>query len=128
MTKMTHDLSNTRFKARVKRKTNPALVETLNLANESAGWSKLAKILSSSTRKYSSLNLSQIDAETKEGDTVVIPGKVLSSGNITKKVRICSLSISQSAKDKLKSTKSEYASIAEEIKSNKKGEGIKILQ
>lgn len=121
-------ISNRKLKVRTNRKTNPELEETINSASAHESWRKVAKILSGSTRGYSSVNLSQIDENTKEGDTVLILGKVLSSGDLSKKVRIVSLSISHSAKEKLKKTKSEWASIKEEIKINNKGEGIKLLR
>ncbi|MBU0977901.1 MAG: 50S ribosomal protein L18e [Nanoarchaeota archaeon] len=123
-----HKLSKTKLKSRVQRKTNPVLVETLQAAIKNPAWKPVANILSSSTRKYSSLNLFEIDKETKAGDTVIIVGKVLSNGELTKKVRICALSISEKAQEKLKSTKSEIVSILEEITKNPKAEGIKILR
>ena len=120
-------LSNTELKKRIRRKTNSDIVETIKAASESPVWKKLAKKLSGPTRQYSSINLKEIDKITKEGDTVMIIGKVLASGDLSKKVRICSLSISDSALVKLKKTKSEYATILEEININKKAEGVKIL-
>lgn len=125
---MKTQISNTKLKVRLVRKTNPSTTETIKLAMENTAWMPIAKILSSSTRNYSSVNLSQIDEESKEGDTVLIIGKVLGSGDLSKKVRIVSLSISESAREKLKKTKSEYATIAEEIKINAKFAGVKLLQ
>src|SRR3989344_4055508 len=120
-------ISNTKLKARIVRKTNPEIAEVIKSANKNEAWKGMAKILSGATQKYSSVNLSQIDKETKTGDTVIIPGKVLSSGDLSKKVRICALSISNSAREKLKKTKSEFALIKEEIKINKKAEGLKVI-
>lgn len=121
-------LSNTRLKFRLKRKSNPSIVDTIKVANENDSWKALAKVLSSGSRNYAAVNLKQIDEKTTAGDTILIPGKVLGSGDLTKKVKICALSISQSAVDKLKKTKSEYSSILDEIKNNKKAEGIKVIQ
>ena len=58
----------------------------------------------------------------------MIVGKVLSIGEITKKIKICSFGISNEALEKLKKTKSEWISIADEIKKNPKAEGIKIIR
>ena len=126
--KLKTDVSKTDLKARLKRKTNPVLAEAIRLAMSLPGWKKLAIILSRGTRSYASANLSQIDALTKTGDTVIIPCNVLASGDLSKKVRIVALSISHSAREKLKATKSEFAHISDEIKINKKAEGVKILQ
>jgi large subunit ribosomal protein L18e len=121
-------VSSTHVKNKARRKTNPALIETIFIARKHKSWFQLAHILSGSTNTHSALNLSEIDAQTKAGDTIIVPGKVLSSGNLTKKVRICALSASKSALDKIKREKSEYASILDEIKKNTKAEGVKILK
>jgi len=121
-------VSKTKIKSRARKKTSPDLKETIALALKNPGWNEVAKLLSSSTRKLSSVNLFEIDRQTSAGDTVLIPGKVLSKGSLTKKVSIVALSISQSALDKLKETKSDFKTIKEEILKNKKFEGVKILR
>jgi len=123
-----HKLSQTKLKSRITRKTNPILVETLTAARKQKAWHDVAVALSSSTRRQASKNLFEIDKETKAGDTIVVVGKVLSKGDLTKKVRICALSISEKAQEKLKPTKSEIASILEEITKNPKATGVKILR
>ena len=120
--------SNTKIKRQIKKKTNTFLVETINHAREHKGWKNVVDILTGSTRNYSMLNLSEIDKRTKEGDTVIVLGKVLSKGELTKKVRICALSFSEKTLEKLKKTKSEHVSVLQEIKINPKAEGIKILK
>lgn len=121
-------VSKTKIKLRIRNKSNSELAETIRLANNNKAWNKIAFILSGATRNYSSINLKEIDKKTTAGDTVIIPGKVLSTGSLTKKVRICALGISAVAKEKLKESKSEFASILDEIKSNLKAEGIKVIQ
>lgn len=121
-------ISQTKIKSNLKRKTNPAIIETINLARKNKAWIKLARLLSSPNSNYSNLNLNEIDSKSKIGDTIVIPGKILSKGDITKKIRICALSISESAFEKLSKTKSEFVPIAEEIKKNPSAQGIKILK
>lgn len=121
-------LSKTKIKVRIGKKTNPILVETARAASKNKAWAILAKTLSSPMRKQSSMNLFEIEKQTSEGDTVIIPGKVLSKGNLTKKISLCSLAISEKAKAKLAETKSEHLSILEEIKKNPKAEGVKFLK
>jgi len=98
-------ISKTKIKLRLRRKTNLELAETIQFANKSPPWNALAQILSRSTKKYSSINLWDIEKQTSAGDTIIIPGKVLSSGEVTKKLRICALSISEKAKEKTQSIK-----------------------
>lgn len=120
-------ISKTKIKSRTRKKTNPELVQTIYLASKNPAWLKIAKILSGPRRSQASINLSEIDSQSSIGDTVIIPGKILSKGEITKKIKLCALSISTQAKEKLKSTKSEFIPLVEEIRKNKKAEGIKIL-
>ena len=120
-------LSKTKIKLRIRKKTNPELAETIILASKAHKWLPIARILSGSTRKQAALNLSEIDKHSKAGDTIIIPGKVLSKGDLTKKLKICGLSISKQAKEKLRETKSEFIALLHEIKTNPKAEGIKLM-
>jgi large subunit ribosomal protein L18e len=121
-------ISKTKIAKRVGRKTDRMVVETILLAKKSEKWRGVAQALSGAKRDYSSVNLKRIDSETKEGDTVVVLGKVLGVGNLTKKVRVCAMSFSESAVEKLKAHKSEMISVLDEIKKNPKMEGVKILR
>ena len=120
-------ISKRKLKTRIRRKSNPSLVETITEAKKHDAWNKIAENLAKSRRKKISKNLFEIDKATKEGDTIVIPGKVLSVGFLNKKIRICALNYSSSAMKKIKENKSEVISILNEIKKNPKAEGIKVL-
>ncbi|MDP3758526.1 MAG: uL15 family ribosomal protein, partial [Candidatus Daviesbacteria bacterium] len=65
---------------------------------------------------------------TKEKEKVIVPGKVLSQGEINKKIKVIALSFSEKAKEKLKKSGCEFSNILTEIKSNPSGEGIRILK
>lgn len=121
-------ISKTKVKRQLGKKTSPNLRDTIALALKNKGWNPVAKMISTSKRNHADVNLLDIEKQTSVGDTVVIPGKVLSSGEITKKIRICALSFSSSALQKIKKTKSEPIALAEEIKKNPKAEGIKIIR
>ena len=121
-------LSKNKIKTRSRKKTNPEIVSTIKVASKNVNWMPIAKILSGPTRLLISLNLNQIDKNSSIGDTLIVPGKVLSQGDLTKKIKICALSISKQAQEKLKNTKSEFIKIIDEIKKNSKAEGIKILK
>ena len=121
-------ISKTSIKQRKKRKTNPLIVETLEAAVKNPAWKSLGEILSGSAQNYSSVNLNKIDKNTSAGDTIVVPGKVLAVGSLTKKVRICALGFSKEAIEKIKKSKGEVVFITEEMKKNPKAEGIKIIR
>ena len=121
-------ISKTSLKKRIHKKTNPKLAAAIYLAYKNPSWMKFAKLLSQSTKKHSSVNLAEIDKQTSMGDTVLIPGKVLSIGEVTKKIKVCSFGISQEALEKLKKTRSEWINILDEIKKNPKAEALKIIK
>jgi len=123
-----HALSKTKLKIRMHKKTNPKLAAAIFLVLKNPAWNKYAKLLSQSTRNHSSINLEEIDKQTSLGDTILVPGKVLSLGEITKKIKICSFGISNEALERLKKTRSEWSSIVDEIKKNPKAEGLKIIK
>ncbi|PIN77112.1 50S ribosomal protein L18e [Candidatus Woesearchaeota archaeon CG10_big_fil_rev_8_21_14_0_10_34_12] len=116
-------ISKTRLDRKLKRKTNSRLVETIILAKKKKNWLQVANLL---TRKLA-VNLDKIEKESKEGDTVVIPGKVLGGGILLKKVRVAAFSYSGSAKEKLKNVKCEATPIEEEINKNPEAKGVKII-
>ena len=120
--------SKTLIKKQLGRKTNPELVDTIRNSIKNEKWIAVARILSGSSGNQSSVNLDEIEKNTKAGETVVVPGRVLSNGELSKKVRICALGISNKAIEKLKETKSEFVTILDEIKKNPKAEGIKLIR
>ena len=120
-------LSRSHIKRKAGRKTNPLLLATIQTARKNDAWLPVAQRISGPSKALAALNLDQIDALTKAGDTVLIGGKVLASGTLTKKVRIVALGFSAAAHEKAKATKSELVTIDEEMKINPKATGIKVL-
>lgn len=120
-------LSLTKLKKRSSRKTKPSLKETLAEGIKNKEWHSLVKTLSGPTRKHSSVNLEQIEKESKAGEVIVVPGKILSKGELKNKLTISALSISELAIEKLKSSKSEFIFLKDYIKKNPKAQGVKIL-
>lgn len=121
-------ISKTKIGNRISRKVDSEIVDTILEAKKNKNWIKIAQIISGPTRQYASINLKEIDKNSSEGDTIVIPGKVLGSGVLNKKVKICALRFSSSALDKMKSSKSEAVILIEEIKKNPNAQGIKVMQ
>lgn len=118
--------SKTKIEQQLQKKTNPALVETIVLAKRNPAWIEVASILTAPGRKSKSANLSQI--EKLEGEMIVVPGKVLSQGEITKKVKVVATKFSEKALQKLKDAGCEALTIKEAIKINKDGKGLTILK
>jgi large subunit ribosomal protein L18e len=118
--------SNTKIEAQLKKKNNPVLVETIILAKKNPQWKEVAEVLTNSRKKRKDFNLDQI--EKVEEKIIVVCGKVLSQGEITKKKKVVALNFSEKAKEKLLNAGCEALLITEEIKINKDAKDVKILK
>jgi large subunit ribosomal protein L18e len=121
--------SKTKIEKQSQRKGNPVLIETLRAAKKTGNesWLKVAGVLSGPRRERIAINLGDIEKATKEGDSVLIPGKVLSQGEISKKIAVIAFNFSEKAEEKLLKTKSSAISILDEIKKNPPAKGLRIL-
>lgn len=117
-------ISKTEISKRNKRKRNPEIVETIQLAKKN-GLMDLAKRLSSPRKNYSNVNLG--DLEKIREDEILVIGKVLGSGEIKKKIRVAALSFSEQARKKLEKAGCEIKSIKNAIENDNKLNGIKVI-
>ncbi len=88
---------------------------------------RLEKDLKRSTRQRRVVNLSRINRYTKDGEMVVVPGKVLASGELDHSVTIAAWKFSQQAIDKIQKSKSRAMLISELIDGEIKGKRVRIL-
>jgi large subunit ribosomal protein L18e len=89
-------------------------------------WTRIAEDLEKPTRARRIVNIFKIDMYAKEGDIVIVPGKVLGEGDLTKKVTVAAFAFSDEARAKI--TKSGKAlTIPELVKQNPKGQKVRIL-
>jgi large subunit ribosomal protein L18e len=102
-------------------------LEKKAVENGEAIWSRLATDLSKPSRQRREVNLSRINRFTEKGETVVVPGKVLSSGELGHPVTIFAWSFSEQAKEKIKKSNSSAHSLGELMKKDIKGKGVRIL-
>lgn len=119
--------SKSKIEKQLKRKTNPELVKTIIEAKKKKEWNEIAEILSSPGVNKICINLDKINEKIKEGEIIVVPGKVLSEGEIDKKVKIVAFNFSEKAKEKILKNKGETLTILEEIKKNPEAKNIRIL-
>ena len=89
-------------------------------------WEKLASDLSRPTRKRRIVNLSKINRYSKENETVVVPGKILSVGQLTKKLNVAAFNFSKEAEQKINQV-GKTITIQQLIKDNPKGKKVRIL-
>ena len=89
-------------------------------------WKRLALDLEKSTRSKRIVNLSRLDRFTSDNEVIVVPGKVLGTGDLNHKLTVAAFSFSESAKEKI-NTKGKTMSLSELLQSNPKGNKIRII-
>ncbi len=95
---------------------NPRLVDTIIKLKKTNPL--VAKLLARPVRKQIKVNLEKIEEQSKKEGKILVPGKVLSMGDLDKKLKIVGLSASEKAIEKIKSKHGEFIPISEEIKKN----------
>ena len=90
-------------------------------------WKRLALDLEKPTRQRRIVNIYKINKYTKPEETVVVPGKVLSVGELSHKVNVAAFNFSEGAKQKIVDSQGKVMTIYELMKSNPKGKGVRIM-
>ncbi len=90
-------------------------------------WKRIAEDLEKPTRQKVIVNLSRIDKNSKDNETVIIPGKVLGDGVIAKNVTVAAFNFSDSAKEKIMKAKGQIMTIEELMKKGMKLSEVRIL-
>jgi len=116
-----------------KRKSNPNLVKLIDellvasAKNEAKVWKDIAERIAKPRRLYAEVNVSKIERYAKDNETIIVPGKVLGSGKINKKVVVAALSFSESAKRKIEDAGGKCLTITQLLEENPKGSGVRIM-
>lgn len=114
-------------------KTNPGLriliqdLKKKSWENEAPIWRDIAKRLEKPTKARVTVNLSRIDRYANEGDTVLVPGKLLAAGAITKKVKVAAYNFSHAAVEKITEAGGECLSIEALADENPTGNNVRII-
>ncbi|MBD3203219.1 50S ribosomal protein L18e [Candidatus Woesearchaeota archaeon] len=107
-----------------------ALIEELktsSIKHKSKIWKRIAVELEKPTQSRRIVNISKIEKFSKKNETVVVPGKVLGMGDLTKKITIAAYNFSKSAREKISSQGSKAITISELMKKKPKGSKIRII-
>jgi len=86
-------------------------------------WKRIAKDLEKPSRQRREVNLTRINKHTKAKESIVVPGKVLGTGELKHEVTIAAWQFSEGAKKKVK----QALTIPELIKKNPKGKNVRII-
>jgi large subunit ribosomal protein L18e len=114
-------------------KTNPMLISLIHELKKQAQqqdapiWKDIAVRLEKPLQNWPEVNLTRISTYLQKDETALIPGKVLSTGNLMKKASIAAWSFSEKAEQKIKKAGGTCMSIEELLKKNPKGKNIRIM-
>jgi len=113
-------------------KKNQQLTELLQLLrktaieNNAAVWRRVASDLEKPTRKKRIVNIYKIEKYAQDNEVVVVPGKVLGTGELTKKVTVAAYNFSDEAYKKIKE-RGNPLSIKELLEKNPQGKKIRLM-
>lgn len=113
--------------------TNPELkklIEELKKASisQKAGvWKRIATDLEKPTRQRRNVNISRIDRYAGKNELVVVPGKVLGAGEISKSIIVAAWQFSGQAKEKIIKAKGDCMSLQELLAKKPKVSELRII-
>lgn len=83
--------------------------------------------LAKPSRNRAGVNVSELERTCKAKEDVIIPGKLLADGKITKQVSVACFSSSEAARKKVEGAGGKIISIGEMVEKNPKGTGVRIM-
>lgn len=118
------------------KRTGPSNTELQKLVEElrSKGFKEhsnfmlaIANELAKPSRSRANVNLSRIEKSCSANEEVIVPGKLLADGILTKQVTVACFSSSESAKKKIEKAGGKIVTIEHLIEKNPKGTGVRIV-
>jgi len=114
--------------------TNPELNDTISALkrkgrqNKSPIWLRVAGFLAKPKRSRVAVNLSRITRNTKRGEIVAVPGKVLAAGSINHSIHIGAFKFSQTARTKIEKAGGSCFSLTKLADDHPNGSKVRILR
>ena len=116
-------INKTKVERRLKKKSNSELVTAIIKLKKTNP--EVAKELSKPKRRWSAVNLK--DLSHVDGD-LIVPGKVLSAGELSSKKKIVAWSFSEKALEKINEAKGSAVLLTEEIQKNPQLNGLSMVR
>jgi large subunit ribosomal protein L18e len=114
-------------------KTNPrlnSLIADLKSAARSSGgdvWQDVAERLEKPRRTHAEVNLGRIERYAQKEETVVVPGKVLGSGALSKEVTVAAVDFSGTAQTKIDQV-GETMKLEQALEQNPDGSNVRVIR
>ena len=103
-----------------------SLIKQLVISNKPI-WKKVAYELAKPRRSRVQVNLNKIERFTKDSEVILVPGKVLGSGRLSKKATVAAFSFSEGAKKIIHTFGGKTLSITDVFTTNPQGKQVVII-
>lgn len=118
--------SKTKLKVKIRKKENEEKKSVIrDMMKSGQFWLGVAELLAKPRKQQVEVSLGKLDKSTKEGEVVVVPGKVLSSGELNHKLTLAAFSLSDKVREKARGAK--LMELKEMIRTHKDGKGVKVV-
>lgn len=98
----------------------------LSIAQKVKIWRAVALSLSKSNRVRAEVSITKLESSVRDGEIAIVPGKVLGTGDLSRKITVAAWSFSDRAKEKINKS-GKAVSIQELMKQNPKGSKVRII-
>ena len=117
----------------INRKSNSTLVKTIlelkeaSRKNDAPLWRSIANRLEGSSKNWSNVNVSKLEYNINKNGKAIIPGKLMGTGIVTKKMTVAAYSFTDSAKEKIQSAGGKCLTYNEMITATPKGTNVTVI-
>jgi large subunit ribosomal protein L18e len=115
------------------RKENPELAHTLielrraAKAHDAPIWADVARKLARPRHQVEPVNVAQLERLASANDTIVVPGKLLAQGVLSKPLTVAAFHYSETAREKVHTAGGITLGIHDLIKARPNGTGVRII-
>jgi large subunit ribosomal protein L18e len=114
-------MKNEKLESLIKELKKKSITEKVKI------WKRIALDLEKSTRNRRIVNLYNISLNASDNEIIIVPGKILGTGDLNKKITIAAYDVSKQAEEKIVSSGSKLITINELFEKNPKGNKVRIL-
>jgi large subunit ribosomal protein L18e len=95
--------------------------------NKAPIWRALERELARPRRNRRKVNVGALADKTNDGQVIVVPGKLLGSGEIGHKLTLCAITISESATKKIIACGGKLVSLSNLVEQYPDGKGVRVI-
>jgi len=91
-------------------------------------WTEASSLLSNPASNRVEVNLGRISRISGDGDAIFVPGKVLGTGTLERKLTVGAFAFSAGAKSKIEASGGSALTVGEFLKKYPKGSGVRLVK